>query len=46
MAVHGAFLEADKFKRIVTALDVRSDMALVVAAPWEGSESRLYRLRR
>jgi hypothetical protein len=46
VAVHGAFLEQDKFNRIVAALDVRPDMVLVVAAPWEGSESRLYRLRR
>jgi len=30
----------------VTTLDARHDMPLVAAAPWEGSESRLYRLRK
>ena len=46
VAVHGAFIDPDKFRRIVTTLEARQDMPLVVSAPWEGSESRLYRLRR
>ena len=46
VAVHGAFYEPGDYRRIVTALDARPDMTLVVARPWEGSESRLYRLRR
>jgi hypothetical protein len=46
VAVHGAFFDREKFQRIVAALDSRTDMILVTAAPWENSESRLYRLRR
>jgi hypothetical protein len=46
VAVHGAFIDREKFERIVSALAMRQDMPLVTAAPWEGSESRLYRLRR
>jgi hypothetical protein len=46
VAVHGAFIDREKFERIVAALAMRQDMSLVTAAPWEGSESRLYRLRR
>jgi hypothetical protein len=46
VAVHGAFMDREKFERIVAALDARHDMPLVTSAPWEGSESRLYRLRR
>ena len=46
VAVHGAFIDPDKFRSIVTMLDARQDMPLVTSAPWEGSESRLYRLRR
>jgi len=46
VTVHGAFIDPTRFRRIVTTLDARQDMSLVVAAPWEGSESRLYRLRR
>jgi hypothetical protein len=46
VAVHGAFIDPDRFRTIVTTLDARQDMPLVVSAPWEGSESRLYRLRR
>jgi hypothetical protein len=44
VTVHGAFMDAEKFSRTVAALDARSDMSLVTAAPWEGAESRLYRL--
>jgi hypothetical protein len=46
VGVHGAFIDPETFRRIVTALDARHDMALVASAPWEGGESRLYRLRR
>jgi hypothetical protein len=46
IAVHGAFIEPEKFRRIVAMLDARDDLPLVAAAPWEGSESRLYKLRR
>ena len=46
VAVHGAFIDPDRFRRIVATLDARQDMPLVVAASWEGSESRLYRLRK
>jgi hypothetical protein len=46
VAVHGAFIPPDKFKEIVAILDRRADMALVLSAPWEGSESRRYRLGR
>ena len=42
VAVHGAFIDREKFQRIVATLDARRDMPLVVAAPWEGSESRLF----
>ncbi len=45
VAVHGAFIEPGKFKSIVETLEDRPDVSLVVAAPWENSESRLYRLR-
>jgi hypothetical protein len=45
VAVHGAFIERGKFESLVDALEGRADVTLVVAAPWEGSESRLYRLR-
>jgi hypothetical protein len=44
--VHGAFIEPDKFRRIVAMLEDRADTPLITAAPWEGSESRLYRLRK
>jgi hypothetical protein len=46
VTVHGAFMEPQKFRSIVAALDARKDMPLVVSAPWEGSESRLYRLAK
>jgi hypothetical protein len=46
VTVHGAFIEPGKFQSIVETLEGRADLTLVVAAPWEGSESRLYRLRR
>lgn len=46
VAVHGAFYDRATYDRIVTALDARRDIKRVAAAPWEGGESRLYRIRR
>jgi hypothetical protein len=46
VTVHGAFYEPARFREIVAALDERSDVSLVAAAPWEGGESRLYRIRQ
>ena len=43
VAVHGAFYDPKKFADVIAALDARSDIELVTKAPWEGSESRLYR---
>jgi hypothetical protein len=44
--VHGAFFEPGKFKSIVDTLSARPDIPLIATSPWEGSETRLYRLRR
>jgi hypothetical protein len=46
VSVHGAFYDAKKFADVIAALDARSDLQLVTKAPWEGSESRLYRFLR
>lgn len=46
IGVHGAFYGPERFQRVVAALDARPDVELVTKAPWEGSESRLYRLAR
>jgi hypothetical protein len=46
IGVHGAFYGPERFQRVVAALDARPDMELITKAPWEGSESRLYRLAR
>jgi hypothetical protein len=43
ISVHGAFYEPKKFADVIAALDSRRDLELVTKAPWEGSESRLYR---
>jgi hypothetical protein len=45
ITVHGAFYDPDEYTRIVTQLDARPDIELQTIAPWEGAESRLYRLR-
>jgi len=42
--VHGAFMDRDRYQSIVMELAARGDVQLVASAPWEGSESRLYRL--
>ena len=44
VSVHGAFYSPEDYRRIVGGLDARRDLTLVSAVPWEGSESRLYRL--
>jgi hypothetical protein len=46
VSVHGAFYEPEAWRRVQIALGARTDLELVVAARWNGSESRLYRLRR
>ena len=46
IGVHGAFYDPMKFVEVTAALDARGDVELVTKAPWEGSESRLYRLVR
>jgi hypothetical protein len=46
IGVHGAFYDPKKFAEVAAALDARGDVELVTKAPWEGSESRLYRLVR
>jgi hypothetical protein len=43
VSVHGAFYDPKQFAGVIAALDARSDLQLVTKAPWEGSESRLYR---
>jgi hypothetical protein len=43
VGVHGAFYDPKKFAEVITALDARRDLELLTKAPWEGSESRLYR---
>ncbi|HEV3139030.1 MAG TPA: glycosyltransferase family 39 protein [Vicinamibacterales bacterium] len=45
IAVHGAFYEPDRYRRIIAALDARKDIALIDSAKWEASESRMYRFR-
>ena len=43
IGVHGAFYDPKKFAEVIEALDNRRDVELVTKAPWEGSESRLYK---
>ena len=44
IGVHGAFYDPKKFAEVIAGLDARNDVELVTRAPWQGSESRLYRL--
>ena len=44
IGVHGAFYDPKKFAAVIATLDARPEVELVTKAPWEGSESRLYRL--
>jgi hypothetical protein len=47
VTVHGAFMRSQaRYRNTVAMIEDRSDLELVTAVPWEGSESRLYRLRR
>ena len=45
LTMHGRFTSPDRYRNTVAWLDVRPDLELVAAAPWEEAESRLYRLR-
>jgi len=45
LTMHGRFTNADRYRNTVAWLDARPDLELVAAAPWEGAESRLYRLK-
>jgi hypothetical protein len=45
VTIHGRFTNPERYRETVAWLDARADVALVAAAPWEGGESRLYRLR-
>jgi len=45
IAWHGPFTYPGRYQRTVEMLDSRSDLELVAVAPWQGSESRLYRFR-
>ena len=45
VAMHGRFTNPERYGETVAWLDARPDVELVVAAPWEGAESRLYRFR-
>ena len=45
ITVHGAFYPSEVVPGIIETLDARSDLELVSRAKWNGSESRLYRLR-
>jgi hypothetical protein len=47
LTVHGAFMKSqERYLATVATLDRRADLELVATARWQGSESRLYRLRR
>jgi len=43
---HGAFTNPTRYRHTAELLDARDDLTLVAVAPWAGSESRLYRLKR
>jgi hypothetical protein len=45
LTMHGRFTNPDRYRNTVAILDARPDLELVAKAPWEGSESRLYRFR-
>jgi hypothetical protein len=46
IGLHGAFTNPTRYRHTAELLEARDDIELVAVAPWEGSESRLYRLRR
>jgi hypothetical protein len=43
--MHGAFYPEEKRAAALAAVEARTDLELVSAARWEGSQSRLYRVR-
>lgn len=45
LTIHGRFTNAARYGETIAWLDMRTDLELVASAPWEGAESRLYRLR-
>jgi hypothetical protein len=46
VVVHGALFERrGEYERIVAAMDLRPDFELVGTYPWQGQDTRLYRLR-
>jgi hypothetical protein len=47
VTLHGAFYSsADLYRQTVANVDARGDMEFVAKVPWQGGETRLYRLRR
>jgi hypothetical protein len=45
LTMHGRFTNPARYAYTVGWLDARPDVELVAKAPWEGAESRLYRLK-
>jgi hypothetical protein len=45
LTMHGRFTNPARYANTVGWLDARPDLELVAKAPWEGAESRLYKLR-
>jgi hypothetical protein len=45
VTIHGRFTNAARYGETIAWLNARPDIELVATAPWEGAESRLYRLR-
>ena len=45
LTMHGRFTNPDRYRNTVAWLDARPDLELIAAAPLEGVESRLYRLK-
>jgi hypothetical protein len=45
LTMHGRFTNPGRYQNTIAVLDARPDLELVARAPWEGSESRLYRFR-
>ena len=45
ISMHGGFYPEDRRAEALAAAEARDDLELVSAVPWEGSQSRLYRLR-
>lgn len=45
VTIHGAFYAPERLPAVLEEVDARTDMELMTTAKWQGSESRLYRLR-